>query len=356
MKESIELFDQIVDKVERNKIPLNAHIDLSYQCNLKCIHCYCQDLDPSFSQGEPEMSESEILRLIDELADIGSLFLTLSGGEVLLHPSFFKAARHARKRNFCLGVLTNGTLIDDRTAGLLKDLSPISVDLSIYGSDAATHDAITRRQGSFEKLVSAVGLLKNAGIRVLLKSVIMKANAHQARLIEKTALDIGADKCEVTYDVSVKNDGSSSVKDLRLSYDELIDLLADDLEPLPGASSALDRKASETLICGCGILGTYISPYGNVYPCIQLLIPMGNIRKDSFSRIWRARSELRDQLDSILTYADMPVCKECKFVGVCRKCIGAAYLETGDMRACPVNQRLILEAGYEIYCKQGGIR
>jgi len=356
MERSTELFDSIIAKVERQKIPLNAHIDLSYRCNLKCVHCYCQGLSPDFSRGEPEMSEGELLRLVDELADIGSLFLTLSGGEPLLHGSFFTVARHARKRRFCLSILTNGMLVDEEMARKIAGLSPKTVELSIYGANAAVHDSITGVTGSFDKLSRAVRLLKAQGLRVLLKSVIMKPNMRESYIISKAATDMGADEHVSTLEVGPKNDRSIDVQRLQLSGEDLKELLSNDPDPLPGASEALGQKAKDRLICGCGILGTYISPYGDVYPCIQLLIPMGNIRRQRFSDIWRARSKLRDELDSIYTYADMPVCRDCEFAGICKKCLGTAYLETGDMRACHETQRSVLKMGYEVYCKQGGMR
>ncbi|MBI4982173.1 MAG: radical SAM protein [Candidatus Omnitrophica bacterium] len=356
MNSSTELFDAIVAKIEHSRIPLNAHIDLTYRCNLNCVHCYCQNLSPSFSRGQPEMSDSEILKLIDELAEIGSLFLTLSGGEVLLHPSFFKIAEYARKRNFSVTVLTNGMLVDKNMAQRLAGLSLKSVELSIYGASATVHDSITGKIGSFEKLKQAVGFLKDAGLWVMLKSVIMKQNMHEAHQIEDAALAMGADKYISTLEVTVKNDGSNDPKRFQLSEQDLLKLLIDDPDPLPGADQALGQKAEDRPICGCGILGTYISPYGEVYPCIQLLVSMGNIREKNFAQIWRSSSEIRDKLDSIRTYADMPYCRDCKFVGVCKKCLGTVYLETGDLCACHQTQRAILEKGYQVYCKQGGER
>ena len=59
-------------------IPLTVHIDVTYRCNERCVHCYLDHDDHG------EMSLPEIKNLLDQLADAGVFFLTLSGGEVLM--------------------------------------------------------------------------------------------------------------------------------------------------------------------------------------------------------------------------------------------------------------------------------
>ena len=75
---------------------------------------------------------------------------------------------------------------------------------------------------------------------------------------------------------------------------------------------------------------------------------MGNIREESFSRIWHMPSGLRKELDSLKTYGDMPVCRACDYVKVCRKCLGLAQLETGDMKKCYDLLELISKFEYEL--------
>ncbi len=64
-------------------IPLSVHIDLTWRCNERCIHCYLDHDDPD------ELSLSELRDLLDQMADAGTLFLTLSGGEIFLRKDLF---------------------------------------------------------------------------------------------------------------------------------------------------------------------------------------------------------------------------------------------------------------------------
>lgn len=344
-----ESFDRILARVEEKKIPLWAHLDITYKCNLACRHCYCQGLSDKFSGRQEELSLSEIERLLDELAQAGSLYLTLSGGEILLHPEFWPIVSCARKKNFCLTLLTNGTLIDEDISRRLAELSPLSVEMSIYGATSHVHDAITRRAGSFQRLVEAVRLLKKYNLKIVLKSVIMEPNFHQAEEIYGLSYRLGADDYLYSLEVSPKNDGSRLPQRYQLGEEKIRYFLS---RNIASSSKEEDDEYSDSPLtkplCGTGSLTCYISPYGEVYPCIQLLISMGNIRKKAFAEIWRKPSLLRETLDSLNTYEDMPLCSRCRYVRTCRKCIGQTYLETMDMRACYSTLKCISRAEYEL--------
>ena len=346
-----KIFDRIMDKANDRKIPVTAHLDLSFRCNLNCIHCYCQGLSDDFSQRQPEMSSDEIKRALDELADAGSLHLTLSGGEILIHPHFFEIARYARKKNFCLTLLTNGTLIDNAMARRIKELSPVSVDMSIYGVTAEIHDSITGKAGSFAKLLEAVKALKKNNLRVVLKATIMEPNFHQAGELADFALKAGADKYNFAAEISPKNDGSKSPQRFNISDDKIYRLFFDESWQ-PGKDPEYHDDPLQKPVCGTGAIGCYISPYGDVYPCIQLLTPMGNLKEKSFKEIWYSPSPIRLELEGLNTYRDMPECRSCKYVIGCKKCIGLAHLETNDIKKCYNTLRLLSKIEYESLTKR----
>jgi len=87
--------------------------------------------------------------------------------------------------------LTNGTLIDERWAGILADRGA-SVQVSIDGSCPAVHDAI-RGRGSFEKAVRGIQLLQAAGLseRINIASTVMRYNLNDLPAIMRLAEDLG---------------------------------------------------------------------------------------------------------------------------------------------------------------------
>ena len=127
-------FELLTKKAAREKIPLVCHFDLTYQCNLNCIHCYVVRED------RPELSTSEIKDILGQLAQVGTLYLTFSGGEIFTREDFFQIAEYARKLHFALRLMTNGTLIDEQVADRVAALYPDQVSVSIYSTTPEIHN------------------------------------------------------------------------------------------------------------------------------------------------------------------------------------------------------------------------
>ncbi len=84
------LMQEMSAKALKLGIPLSVQLDLTYRCNERCIHCYLDHEDHG------EMTTTEIKSLLDQFAEAGVFFLTLSGGEILLRKDFFEILEYAR--------------------------------------------------------------------------------------------------------------------------------------------------------------------------------------------------------------------------------------------------------------------
>src|SRR5689334_20038818 len=85
--------------------PIMAHIIPIRRCNLSCT--YCNEYD-DFSKPVPT---SVMVERINQLADLGTSILTLSGGEPLLHPELDDIIKAMRARGVLAGMITNGYLL-----------------------------------------------------------------------------------------------------------------------------------------------------------------------------------------------------------------------------------------------------
>ena len=316
-------------KALRLGIPLSVHLDLTYRCNERCVHCYLDHDDHG------EMTLAEITALLDQLAEAGVFFLILSGGEIFLRPDLFTIVEHARKLSFSVKLKTNAVMIRRTKAERLAALGVDSVQVSVYSHRAEVHDSITKLPGSFRRTVEGIRLLRENGIRVSIANVLMKGNAGDHRDVRAFAASLGAD-CTVDPTITPMMDGSRSVLDLNIDAQALRDLMRDptlvgdvDAYCAPPAGPLADQDALETLPCSAGHTACYISPYGDVYPCVQFPLPCGNVRRTSFGEIWRNSPQL-NAVRSI-TVHDLNGCSTCVHGGSCSRCPGLAYLE-GDMR------------------------
>src|SRR5713101_832116 len=90
--------DQLRRRAYERCIPLNVTLEITLRCNLRCVHCYNFDRDLPYlplKKREEELSDVEILRILDQVRDEGCLYLALTGGEALLHPRLDDFVRHA---------------------------------------------------------------------------------------------------------------------------------------------------------------------------------------------------------------------------------------------------------------------
>ncbi len=197
--------------------------------------------------------------------------------------------------------------------------------------------------GSFFKSFSAAKLLREKGVNVKISTVIMKQNVNDYASIAVLAKNIGA-QFQADYRISPKTNGDKSPlkfyiddRELRRTFlDPVLQKRDDNLET--DISLEEDYQGIFNIVpCGAGHMSFYVSPYGDVYPCVQLPIRCGNLKRESFNDVWNNSNQMLS-IRSI-RIIDLPKCSDCKFFQYCRLCIGLNYVEEGDIfipskRAC----------------------
>jgi radical SAM protein with 4Fe4S-binding SPASM domain len=308
-------------------IPLSVHLDVTYRCNERCIHCYLDHDDHG------EMTTAEIKGILNQLSDAGVFFLTLSGGEVLMRRDFFDIVEHARRLLFNVKMKTNGAMIREPQARRIRELGVEQVQISLYSHCAEVHDAITKLPGSFKRTVQAIRFLKSQGLKVVIANVLMAGN-----LFDNTGVMALAKELDVAYTldptVSPKMDGDTSILALRIAGSELKQVfrnpeLVGNVEEFCAPPPAPGEDIMDGLPCSAGHTACYITPYGDVFPCVQFPLPCGNLRRQKFADIWQNSRQL-NEVRSIRA-RDLPTCSTCAHVGTCTRCPGLAYME-GNMR------------------------
>ncbi len=318
---------EMAAKALKLNIPLSVQLDLTYRCNERCVHCYLDHDDHG------EMTTAEIKDLLDQMADAGVFYLTLSGGEILMRRDFFQILEHARLRTFCVKLKTNGVMIRAKEAKRLRALGVESIQISIYSHRPEVHDAITKVPGSLRNSIEAVRFLRTQGLHVVLANVLMVQNAADYKGVRALAAELGV-SCSLDPTVTPMMDGDRSILSLNVDQAALREVfrngdLVGNVEEFCAPPSAVDADALDTLPCSAGHTACYVSPYGDVYPCVQFPLPSGNVRHTRFVDIWRDSPQLKEVRS--ITLRDMPSCSKCAHGATCTRCPGLAYME-GNMR------------------------
>jgi len=322
------LVAEMAAKALQMNIPLSVQLDLTYRCNERCIHCYLDHHDHG------EMTTAEIKDLLDQMADAGVFYLTISGGEILMRRDFFDILEYARLRTFCIKLKTNGILIRKQEADRIKALGVESVQISIYSHVPEVHDAITKLPGSLKQSLEAIRRLRAHGIHVIMANVLMVQNVHDYAGVRALAAELGA-QFIMDPTITPMMDGDRSI--LNLNVDEAAlrevfqneSLVGGNIEEFCAPPLAPGEDDMDQLPCSAGHTACYVSPYGDVYPCVQFPLPSGNVRRMKFVDIWSDSPQLNEVRS--IKLRDMPTCSKCTHGGTCTRCPGLAYLE-GNMR------------------------
>jgi radical SAM protein with 4Fe4S-binding SPASM domain len=350
------VMDRLISRTVRKHQPLSVHFDLTYRCNERCVHCYLDHDDHG------ELTTAECLAVMEELAQAGTLFLTFSGGEIFLRPDLYEILAEARRLHFDISLKTNALLVTPERAERLREFGVRRVQISVYSDIPEVHDAITKVPGSFQRTLAAIPLLLEQGLQVKLACPLMRENLLAYRGVMALAEKIGVPYV-LDLTITPMMDGNEGPLAHRIPVSSLLPVIQEPklhaCTPQPTAkaaramkeylavigstvSSGIESEAYEDLPCSAGHNSCYISPYGDVFPCVQLPQAAGNLRRKRFSEIWYHAPQL-ERLRGIRE-SQLPVCSRCEIRSYCERCPGLALMEGGDLlgayeRACELAEQ-----------------
>lgn len=340
--------------------PFQVVWDVTYNCNLRCQHCYAT----AGKQGKDELSTEEALQAIETMARAGVTVLAFSGGEPLVRPDIFQLTRHAAQQGMYVAMATNGTLITREKATQMKKHGVEFVQISLDGLDAETHDAFRGVEGAFHRAVEGIRNSVAQGFFVEVSTTVTKHNYRQIPEIIDFSERLGADWFMAYNFVPTGRGRDIAAHDL--SPEEREDMLhmlwrelkSDrDINVLSTAPQfarvALQQegKGDRTTIpthfynptlagqlvdlaefiggCGAGRFYMAMRANGDLQPCVFFPLKVGNIKEDDFEALWQSSSLLRE----LRNKDALDQCGTCDYRYYCGGCRARAYSYTGDYLA-----------------------
>jgi AdoMet-dependent heme synthase len=323
----MSLMAELNQKALHRGVPLSVHLDVTYRCNERCEHCYLEH------DGDNEMTTAEIRTLLQQLAEAGVFFLTISGGEPLMRRDCFEIIEHARALRFNVKLKTNAVMIREKEAKRIRELNVEQVQISVYSHRPEVHDGISKLPGSLKRTLAGIRLLKSHGLKVTIANVLMKSNFQDTEGVRLLAAEVGA---HYTLDPTITPmmSGDTSVLRLRIPSSNLQSVFQDsnlvgDVAEFCAPPPPVDEGALEGYPCSAGHTACYVSPRGELYPCVQFPWFCGNVRQQTFLDIWRNSPQLREV--RAIRGKDLTTCSSCNHLGTCTRCPGLAFME-GNMR------------------------
>jgi len=203
------VLERVIARAWDEEILFSVLLELTFACNLDCFYCY-NDLG---SGGEP-LTLEDYRRVLEELAEMQVMNLTLSGGEPLAHRDVFAIGGRARELGFVVRVKSNAHALTERVARRLRsEVDPFLIEVSLHGASAATHERQTRVRGSFERLLANLEGAAAAGLRVRLNATMTRWNEHEIVGMFAIADRLGI-RLAVNAVVSPRDDGDRAPLDI----------------------------------------------------------------------------------------------------------------------------------------------
>ena len=313
--------------------PICLTWELTYACNLACVHC----LSSSGKRDPRELSTEQCKSVIDSLERMQVFYVNIGGGEPTVRPDFWELVDYATDHHVGVKFSTNGVRITPAVAERLAASDYVDVQISLDGADAVTNDAV-RGQGSFDMAIRALQNLAAAGFAdAKISVVVTRHNVGQLDDFKALADRYGATLritrlrpsgrgADVWDELHPTAEQQVALYNWLVAHGERV-LTGDSFFHLsglgePGALAGLN-------MCGAGKVVCLIDPVGDVYACpfaIHDRFLAGNIlAAGGFESVWKD-SALFAELRSPQSAG---ACGGCGHYDACRGGCMAAKFFTG---------------------------
>ncbi|MBQ8027154.1 MAG: radical SAM protein, partial [Clostridia bacterium] len=204
-----------------NSVPLTANFELTPFCNFSCVMCYVHLTKEEAERQGRMLSADEWLSIAAQVKEMGTLNITLTGGEPLTHPDFWYIYSELNKMGFLISILSNGSLIDESAMEKFRRYGmPYSMKLTVYGASDETYLRTCNSPDGFTRVSKAIDLIKAAGVPLKLTSTIVRENASDLQEIYRFAHE---KKVMMQHTLSVVKSARSSLNSTSASRFALSD-------------------------------------------------------------------------------------------------------------------------------------
>lgn len=268
------------EKVKRGESIAILQFQYDYTCNFRCEHCCITKLRRK--KGERCFTIDDVKELSRQADEMGLAHIVITGGEPLVFPDFDDIVKAIDPQKFYITSDTNGWFLDAERAKHLKSIGVDKIQLSLDSLSASKHDEFRRKKGSHERAVRAIDAVLNAGLNIILATVVTKQRVRSQEFIDylEFAKGIGiavfvtyakpVGDWEGNFDVLVTRDDMDYVREFEKKYNVFTHL-----------------TPSYGLDLGCISVKRMVSitKYGDVMPCPYIHTSLGNFFKEPLKDI-----------------------------------------------------------------------
>ena len=312
-------------KVKRGESIAIIQFQYDYTCNFRCQHCCITKLRRK--KGERCFTIEDVRELSRQADEMGLAHIVITGGEPLMFPDFDDIVKAIDPLKFYITSDTNGWLLDAERAKHLKSIGVDKIQLSLDSLSAAEHDEFRRKPGSHKRAVRAIDASLDAGLNIILSTVVTKQRVRSQEFIE--FLEFAKAKGVAVFVTYAK-----PVGDWEGNLDVLVG--RDDMDYMRGLEKKYNVFTHLTpaygLDLGCISVKRMVSvtKYGDVMPCPYIHTSLGNFFKEPLRDIIARGMRIKyfgEYIDTCLIAEDKKFIKEYESKRIYGKPLPVPYYE-----------------------------
>jgi len=310
---------------------------ISDDCNESCAHCYADSMPPSHRKAlglptggyiplegvkenksvKPKLTANRWKKLIADVYSLGCKHCQFIGGEPFVYKgegseSVLDLAAQAKSIGFeFIEIFTNGTLLTEEKVKRIKELG-VNIAVSLYSKDPETHDHITNTPGSHKKTVTALQMLKRAGIPTRVETVLMRPNEHSIKETQELVEGMGFSH---KHPDVLRPKGRGDNPAISPSRESVVKYAL-----MTSPNFSVDKETLSRYVSGhsCLLGKITITDNGDVLPCIfSRNLAVGNVQDNSLQEV-----VIGNKLETVwrATKDQVLVCRDCEYRYVCFDC------------------------------------
>ena len=262
-----------------NKRPLrNIDVALTYACNLKCEHCSCELMK---SKSHP-LVKSDYTRFAREAMDMGTIYFSFTGGEVLLRKDLEEIIQEFNPWENLIGLQTNAVLLTPERIDSLYDAGLDALQISLDSFDPDKHDKFRNQKGSYEATIANAKRALKKGIKIIFCSTITKSTlrTEETRNLLKFCEDLN---CPIVVSIPCPVGNWSGNFSECFDDDDRV-YFAQLQKDFPHLRRDFHSNYAR-IGCSAATEKLYLTPYGDIIPCPFIHLSFGNIKNEPLRAI-----------------------------------------------------------------------
>lgn len=309
----------------KRELPVLSEIAVTYKCQNRCTFCYADA--PRRGQDVPEMSTAEVKRIIDRIYDEAHCpTVSFTGGEPTLRTDLAELIGYAKGKGMRVNLITNGLRCAD--ADYVAELAAAGLDsaqVSLEGSSAEIHDAVTQHPGAWKRSVAAVHNLRAAHIHTHTNTTICGGNReHLLDLVDFIADELKSEYFSMNMVIRTGTALIHQEDDIRYTdVGSMISAVQQRAKekgtrlvwysPVPYCLFNPVQAGLGAKSCACvdGLIS--VNPAGQLLPCSSFEHGVGDLLNQPFEDVWFSRTAYYWRRKEFIP----PMCQRCQIRDIC---------------------------------------